>query len=114
MLSEKRQAPCFGAAPSMETSSSIPCNRSPAENHTCITGSISIMAMFIKLFEDYPDSRDFFTQFKGKPVNKIKSNVVLSKMLQSHSIIVFQLVEKVIGMMEPSIGKVCFLIWYSF
>ena len=74
------------------------------------SGGISISSAFIKLFEDYPQSRDFFTQFKGTPIEEIKSNVLLSKTLQEHSVRVFQLVEKVIARMEPSMAKVCFIV----
>ena len=67
---------------------------------------MGVSAAFIRLFEEYPQSRDFFTQFKDTPIEEIQSNVQLSKTLQEHSVRVFQLVEKVIGRMEPSIEKV--------
>ena len=99
---------CFVGGPTTQMSSSVPGNSSVPENSTANEGGISISDAFIKLFEEYPDSRDFFTQFKGTPIEEIKSNLLLSKTLQDHAVRVFRLVEKVIGRMEPSIGKVCF------
>ena len=65
-----------------------------------------VSSAFIHLFKEYPSSKGFFTQFKGTPIEEIQSNLILSKTLEDHSIRVFQLVEKVIGRMEPSIEKV--------
>ena len=74
--------------------------------HQSIVSAMGVSAAFIRLFEEYPQSREFFTQFKDTPIEEIQSNVILSKTLQDHSVRVFQLVEKVIGRMEPTIQKV--------
>lgn len=109
ILSDLGQTLCFVGGPTAEMSSSLP-GKGPSQE-TATSGAISISSAFIKLFEEYPQSQEFFTQFKGTPVEKIKSDLVLSKTLEDHSVRVFQLVEKVIARMEPSIEKVCFIIF---
>ena len=76
------------------------------EQSQSIVANVGVTAAFVQLFEEYPSSKDFFTEFKGTPIEEIQSNVILSKTLEEHSVRVFQLVEKVIGRMEPSIEKV--------
>merc|ERR1712029_1235508 len=55
---------------------------------------------FIRLFEGYPSSQEFFVQFRGSPIQDIRDNVKMSKVLKEHAVRVFQLVEKVIGRLE--------------
>ena len=109
-MSELGQSLSFVGGPSVEMSRSLHGNG--ANNEISESGGISVSSAFIKLFEEYPQSRNFFTEFKGTPIEEIKANVQLSKTLQDHSIRVFQLVEKVIGRMEPSIEKVCCVILF--
>ena len=87
-------------------SSSEPGKHTPKKS-SVVASSFGVSAAFIQLFEEYPRSQDFFTAFKGTPIEEIQSNVILSQTLQEHAVRVFQLVEKVIGRMEPSIEKVC-------
>ena len=69
-------------------------------------GKIEVTAAFIKLFEQYPLSQEYFVQFKGTPIEKIKSCEKHSKALKEHSSKLFHLVERGILRMEPSIKKV--------
>ena len=55
---------------------------------------------FIRLFQEYPSSQEFFVQFRGSPVEDIRNNVKMTKVLQEHAVRVFQLVEKVIGRLD--------------
>ena len=103
---ELGQSLCYVGGPPLEMSKSDPTSESVRERSKSIVSTMGVSAAFIRLFEEYPSSRDFFTQFKGTPIEEIQSNVKLSKTLQEHSVRVFQLVEKVIGRMEPSIEKV--------
>ena len=111
VISELGQSLCYvgGSSPSTEMSQDYPGGRSDdaiRARSKSFVSSMGVSAAFIRLFEEYPQSRDFFTQFKDTPIEEIQSNVQLSKTLQEHSVRVFQLVEKVIGRMEPSIEKV--------
>ena len=68
-------------------------------------GGGEIEETFIRLFEEYPSSQEFFVQFRGSPIHDLKNNVNLRKTLQEHAVRVFQLVEKVIGRID-SLQKV--------
>ena len=63
-------------------------------------GGGDIEETFIRLFEEYPSSQEFFVQFRGSPIQDIRDNVKMSKVLKEHAVRVFQLVEKVIGRLE--------------
>ena len=65
---------------------------------------------FIKMFEKYPDSRNFFTKFKDAQNEEFESNSELLKDLKAHSVRVFQLVEKVILNMDNNLEKVGFVL----
>ena len=105
ILAELGQTLCYVGGPQVET-----YQREPSENASgrplSTSPSAGVSAAFIRLFEEYPRSKEFFTQFKGTPIAEIQSDPKLSKALQEHSVRVFQLVEKVIGRMEPTIEKV--------
>ena len=64
---------------------------------------------FIKMFEKYPESRNFFTKFKDAQTEEFESNSKLLKDLKAHSVQVFQLVEKVILNMDQNLDKVGFI-----
>ena len=106
IVSELGQSLCYvggsTASPKPEMATSEPGQ----QEMKSIVSTMGVSAAFIRLFEEYPQSREFFTQFKDTPIEEIQSNVILSKTLQDHSLRVFQLVEKVIGRMEPTIQKV--------
>ena len=110
IIAELGQSLCYvggtGTSPPPELASSEPGKRQLNERTKSIVSTMGVSAAFIRLFEEYPQSREFFTQFKDTPIEEIQSNVLLSKTLQDHSVRVFQLVEKVIGRMEPTIRKV--------
>ena len=55
---------------------------------------------FLRLFEEYPMSRQFFRDFRGTSVEAIKSDVKLSQALQEHAVRVLRVVEKVIGRID--------------
>ena len=55
---------------------------------------------FIRLFEEYPSSQEFFVQFRGSPIEEIRNNVKMTNVLKEHAVRVFQLVEKVIGRLD--------------
>ena len=63
-------------------------------------GGGDIEETFIRLFEEYPSSQEFFVQFRGSPIQDIRDNVKMTKILKEHAVRVFQLVEKVIGRLE--------------
>ena len=100
------QSLCYVGDSPVEMSSSEPGKHTPKKS-SVVASSFGVSSAFIQLFEEYPRSQDFFTAFKGTPIEEIQSNVILSQTLQEHAVRVFQLVEKVIGRMEPSIEKVC-------
>eukprot|EP00095_Tigriopus_kingsejongensis_P009097 snap_masked-scaffold295_size218279-processed-gene-1.5 protein:Tk09097 transcript:snap_masked-scaffold295_size218279-processed-gene-1.5-mRNA-1 annotation:"PREDICTED: cytoglobin-1-like" len=60
----------------------------------------SVADTFLKLFEDYPKSQEFFSHFRNTPVEALKEDVRLSRALQEHAVRVMQVVEKVIGRLE--------------
>ena len=72
-------------------------------------GGGEIEETFIRLFEEYPSSQEFFVQFRGSPIHDLKNNVNLRKTLQEHAVRVFQLVEKVIGRID-SLQKVRYIV----
>ena len=105
ILAELGQTLCYVGGPQVQTyQKELPQNGSGRTVSTSPSADVS--AAFIRLFEEYPRSKEFFTQFKGTPIAEIQSDPKLSKALQEHSVRVFQLVEKVIGRMEPTIEKV--------
>ena len=54
----------------------------------------------MRLFEEYPQSQEFFSDFRGTPLETLKDNPKLSTILQEHAIRVLRVVEKVIGRIE--------------
>ena len=65
--------------------------------------------VFIEMFQKYPESRDFFVQFKGATVEEIQANSALFKELKEHSARVFQLVGKVIHYIDHNLETVGFI-----
>lgn len=63
---------------------------------------------FLKLFEEYPMSQQFFVDFRGTPVEALRDDKQLSIKLQEHAIRVLRVVEKVIGRLED-LEKVLFM-----
>ena len=55
---------------------------------------------FLKLFEEYPMSQQFFMEFRGTPIEALKNDAKLANALQEHAIRVLRVVEKVIGRLE--------------
>ena len=54
----------------------------------------------MRLFEEYPQSQEFFSDFRGTPLEALKDDHKLSTILQEHAIRVLRVVEKVIGRIE--------------
>lgn len=63
---------------------------------------------FLKLFEEYPMSQQFFVDFRGTPVESLRNDQQLAIKLQEHAIRVLRVVEKVIGRLED-LEKVLFV-----
>ena len=55
---------------------------------------------FLKLFEEYPMSQQFFLEFRGTPPEALKNDVKLNRALQEHGVRVLRVVEKVIGRID--------------
>ena len=55
---------------------------------------------FLKFFENYPKSQQFFFDFSGTAIEEIKHDAKLSNHLQDHAIRVLRVVEKVIFRIE--------------
>lgn len=55
---------------------------------------------FLRLFEEYPMSQQFFGDFRGTPVEALRNDARLSNALQEHAVRVLRVVEKVIGRLE--------------
>ncbi|TRY68236.1 hypothetical protein TCAL_04160 [Tigriopus californicus] len=62
--------------------------------------SNSVADTFLKLFQEYPKSQEFFFHFRDTPVEALKEDVRLSRALQEHAVRVMQVVEKVIARLE--------------
>lgn len=60
----------------------------------------SVADTFLKLFQEYPKSQEFFFHFRDTPVEALKEDVRLSRALQEHAVRVMQVVEKVIARLE--------------
>ena len=58
------------------------------------------MKIALKLFEEYPQSQQFFVDFKGTPLEGLTNDPKLSYALQEHAIRVSRTVEKVIGRLD--------------
>ena len=55
---------------------------------------------FLRLFEEYPMSQQFFIDFRGTPIEALRNDARLSNALQEHAVRVLRVVEKVIGRLE--------------
>lgn len=55
---------------------------------------------FLRLFEEYPMSQQFFGRFRGTPIESLRTDVRLSGALTEHAVRVLRVVEKVIGRIE--------------
>ena len=55
---------------------------------------------FLRLFEEYPMSQQFFLEFRGTPTEALRNDVRLNTVLQEHGVRVMRVVEKVIGRLE--------------
>jgi hypothetical protein len=56
-----------------------------------------IAETFLRLFQEYPRSQEFFTRFRDTPVDALRSDLRLSAALQEHAVRVIRVVEKVVG-----------------
>ena len=65
-----------------------------------ITYKGPVVKTFLRLFEEYPQSQEFFSDFRGTPLEALKDDHKLSTILQEHAIRVLRVVEKVIGRIE--------------
>ena len=106
VVTEVGQDLYYAGDPTVVIPFSEPQKESTSEISKPTEARMGMNTAFIQLFEEYPKSREFFSQFRSTSIEEIKSNVTLLKKLQDHSVRVFQLVEKVIVRMEPSIEKV--------
>ena len=64
--------------------------------------------VFIKMFEKYPESRNYFLQFKDTQTEELQQNSKLLNDLKAHAARVFLLVEKVILSMDHNLENVRF------
>ena len=55
---------------------------------------------FLRLFEEYPMSQQFFIDFRGTPIEALRNDARLSNALQEHAVRVLRVVEKVIGRLQ--------------
>ena len=62
---------------------------------------------FLRLFEEYPTSQQFFSNFRGTSVEALRDDVRLSNALQEHAVRVLRVIEKVIVRLED-LEKVSF------
>ena len=60
----------------------------------------SVADTFLRLFEEYPKSQEFFSHFRDTPIQSLREDVRLSRELQEHAVRVMQVVEKVIGRLD--------------
>ena len=60
----------------------------------------SVADTFLRLFEEYPKSQEFFSHFRDTPIQALREDVRLSRELQEHAVRVMQVVEKVIGRLD--------------
>ena len=65
---------------------------------------------FLRLFEEYPMSQQFFLEFRGTPTEALRNDVRLNTVLQEHGVRVMRVVEKVIGRLEDLEKVLCLLI----
>lgn len=65
-----------------------------------MNSSAAVDEAFIRLFEEYPSSQEFFIQFRGSPIEDIKNDAKMLSALKEHAVRVFQIVEKVIGRLD--------------
>ena len=65
-----------------------------------VNGKEDGMKLALKLFEDYPQSQQFFLDFKGTPIEDLKKDPKLNYAMQQHAIRVTRIVEKVIGRLD--------------
>ena len=61
----------------------------------------------MRLFEEYPTSQQFFSNFRGTSVEALRDDVRLSNALQEHAVRVLRVIEKVIVRLED-LEKVSF------
>ena len=64
---------------------------------------------FLRLFEEYPMSQQFFLEFRGTPTEALRNDVRLNTVLQEHGVRVMRVVEKVIGRLEDLEKVLCFI-----
>ena len=62
---------------------------------------------FLRLFEEYPMSQQFFLEFRGTPTEALRNDVRLNTVLQEHGVRVMRVVEKVIGRLEDLEKVLC-------
>ena len=55
---------------------------------------------FLRLFQEYPMSQQFFLEFRGTPTETLKTDARLNAALQEHGVRVLRVVEKVIGRLD--------------
>ena len=76
------------------------CSLNWLETCPLITYKGPVVKTFLRLFEEYPQSQEFFSDFRGTPLEALKDDHKLSTILQEHAIRVLRVVEKVIGRIE--------------
>ena len=64
------------------------------------SGQNNMAETFLRLFEEYPMSQQFFIDFRGTPIESLRNDARLSDALQEHAVRVLRVVEKVIGRLE--------------
>ncbi len=57
---------------------------------------------FLRLFEEYPRSQEFFSQYRSSTLEALRSDPKLMKSLTEHAVRVLQVVEKVVARMDST------------
>ena len=73
---------------------------SNGDDDDIVSGSGGVADTFLRLFEEYPQSQEFFGDFRGTDVASLREDKRLSHALQEHAVRVMQVVEKVIGRID--------------
>ncbi|CAB4067707.1 unnamed protein product [Lepeophtheirus salmonis] len=55
---------------------------------------------FIRLFQEYPQTQDYFPTFRNVPLEELSNNTNMVQLLHEHSIKVMQVIEKTISRIE--------------
>ena len=115
VLSDLEKSLCYVGGEPMESSCSYLGTQGIKDRSipSVVASHCGATNAFIGLFQEYPESIDFFPAFHGNSIEEIQSNFSLSETLHDHAITIIRglklLVECFIVNMETSIEKVCMI-----